>query len=128
MGTESPKCNAFALGFSLLIASFFRVIKTQTLFGLRFGPPSATASQQFFTGTRYSIHCLCCGGGGVPVTSFHSYYWHVVPENMLHFCTVKAFTQHYHVLTNREAMLQQYQIGSRKRPVDYGICTIYQYR
>ena len=43
MGTESPKRNAFALGFSLPIASFFRVTETKTLFGLRFGPPLATA-------------------------------------------------------------------------------------
>jgi len=44
MGTESPKRNAFALGFSLPLASFFRVTETKTLFGLRFGPPLATAS------------------------------------------------------------------------------------
>ena len=43
MGTESPKRNAFALGFSLPLASFFRVTETKTLFGLRFGPPLATA-------------------------------------------------------------------------------------
>ena len=41
MGTESPKRNAFALGFSLPLASFFRVTETKTLFGLRFGPPLA---------------------------------------------------------------------------------------
>ena len=40
---ESPTRNAFALGFSLLIASFIRVTETKTLFGLRFGPPLATA-------------------------------------------------------------------------------------
>jgi len=40
MGTESPKHNAFALGEK---ASFFRVTETKTLFGLRFGPPLATA-------------------------------------------------------------------------------------
>jgi len=45
MGTESPKRNAFALGFSLPLASFFRVTETKTLFGLRFGPPLATAKQ-----------------------------------------------------------------------------------
>jgi hypothetical protein len=43
MGTESPKRNAFALGFSLPIASFFRVARTKTLFGWRFGPPLAMA-------------------------------------------------------------------------------------
>ena len=43
MGTESPKRNAFALGFSLPLASFFRVTETKTLFGLGFGPPLATA-------------------------------------------------------------------------------------
>ena len=43
MGTESPKCNAFALGFSLPLASFFRVTETKTLFALRFGPPLAMA-------------------------------------------------------------------------------------
>jgi hypothetical protein len=31
------------LGFSLPIASFFRVTETKTLFGLRFGPPLAMA-------------------------------------------------------------------------------------
>ena len=46
MGTESPKFNAFALGFSLLLASFFRVSETKTLFGLRFGPPIAMASHR----------------------------------------------------------------------------------
>ena len=43
MGTESPKRNAFALGFSLPLASFFRDTETKTQFGLRFGPPLATA-------------------------------------------------------------------------------------
>ena len=41
---KKPKRNAFALGFSLPIASFFRVTETKTLFGLCFGPLLATAS------------------------------------------------------------------------------------
>ena len=39
MGTESPKRNAFALGFSLPLASLFRATETKTLFGWRFGSP-----------------------------------------------------------------------------------------
>ena len=52
MGTESPKRNAFALGFSLPLGSFFRVTETKTLFGLGFGPPLATALEVFSVLTR----------------------------------------------------------------------------
>ena len=49
--------------------------------------------------------------------------WYQVSVDTLHFCKGELSTHQNHVLAHREAMLQQYQIGSRKRPVDYGIRT-----
>ena len=47
LNKQEHECT-FVLGFSLPITSFFRVTKTKTLFGLRFGPPLATALQWKF--------------------------------------------------------------------------------
>jgi len=43
MSTESPKANAFPLGFSFPLALLFWVTKAKTLFGWHFGPQLATA-------------------------------------------------------------------------------------